>query len=107
MTIERLYLERLPSGGYDVVCNDLVTTISKPQETFPGWLERMTGIASAIEVLTQPIADELEDEDDIAGARVGYQPLGLVRVQYAGEWRCVPEFMLPGTIMRLYAGGGG
>lgn len=101
MMITQLYIERLPSGGYDVVCNDLATSVSAPQSTFPGWFERATGIASAIEILTQPLTDDLEYEDDVAGVRVGYQANGMVTLAFRGETRLVPDFMVAGAMARF------
>lgn len=99
--ITQLYIERLPDGGYEVVCNDLMTTIPPPSDMFPEWVERLIDVNSAIEVLTARHFDECEDEDDVAGIRVGYQPMDMLCLMFHGETRIVPDFMLKGAMMRL------
>lgn len=96
--ITRLYIERLPDGGYDVVCNDLYTTVT---EDTPHWAGIPYGVESAIEVLTQPHLDECEDENDVAGIRVGYQARGMFAIAYDGEVWWIPEFRLADAMTRL------
>lgn len=51
--IERLYFEQVSAGRYDVICNDLVI-----------WSLCAGDVGDAIEILTQPILEALEEQDD-------------------------------------------
>lgn len=99
--IERLYIERLPDGGYDVVCNDYAVTSIPPKDMFPEWVEQLIDVGSCLEVMTQSLMDDLENEDDVAGVRVGYQVNGLLAIAYGDEVRYVPDFLLADAIRRL------
>ncbi len=98
--IERLYIEKHPDRDYEVTCNDLFV-VASPFELFPEWVcAGATGIASAIEVLTQPLMDDLENEDDVAGVRIGYWADGMVRVVYGEDMMTIPEFNIGGKYKR-------
>lgn len=99
--IARLYIERLPDGGYDVVCNDYAVTSIPPKDMFPEWVERLIDVGSCLEVMTQSLMDDLENADDVAGVRVGYQPRDMLMLAYGDEVRYVPDFVLADAVRRL------
>lgn len=100
--IEQLYIEKRADGRYDVVCNELVTTVPPPADMFPAWVEALIDVGSAIEVLTISHRDECEYPDDIAGIRVGYKPFDLLGLAFNGEIQIVPAFRWERSVERLF-----
>jgi hypothetical protein len=96
--IERLYIERVADGVYDVVCNDLFTTVD---EDTPHWGGVGHGVESAIEVLTDSHNEDCEYPDDVAGVRYGFMPFDLIGVAYGGVVRIVPDFQRERVAQRL------
>jgi hypothetical protein len=73
--IKQLYIEKLPNGNYNVICDGLMIAD-----------QHVDNIGAAIEVFYAEALDDVDSGDDVAGVRVGYMGEDTYRLYFNGEW---------------------